>query len=300
MMGSARRQAFALIELLVVIAIISVLMGLLLAAVQRVREAALRARCGNNLRQAGLAMLQFHDAYGFFPNAGGQPKNGTSAPLIATTTVGVRKVWGVGDPSFPPRFQPGPWAYAVLPHVEQESAFRQRQFAVNVPVYMCPSRGRRNPQTAIDVDPIFVAIYECSGVNPWGKTDYAANVRVSLGSYRSQVQTGDVLSIGQITDGTSNTVLLGEKSMDLRAYETGGWFWDEPIFAGGAAGGTVRAGTIVQCDAIGIDFADNWGSAHESGAQFLFADGSVRLIRHGATQSYLSALLTPSSGESPQ
>jgi prepilin-type processing-associated H-X9-DG protein len=83
------------------------------------------------------------------------------------------------------------------------------------------------------------------------------------------------------------------------AYDTGGWLWDEPLFAGGAAGGTVRSGTTVQQDVAGVSFADNWGSAHPAGAQFLFVDGSVRLIRHGVPSSATQALLTPAGGETP-
>lgn len=185
-----------------------------------------------------------------------------------------------------------------MPYIEQEAAYRERFFAVAVPVYICPSRGRPNPQTVPAADPVFdFWIYDSGGVNPWGKTDYAASLQISLGSYSSTTQTGKVLSVAEITDGTTNTIRAGEKSMDLRAYDTGGWLWDEPIFAGGAAGGTVRSGAVVQRDAIGADFPDSWGSAHLSGANFLFGDGSVRLIRFGVSQSVMRALLSPAGGE---
>jgi prepilin-type processing-associated H-X9-DG protein len=100
-----------------------------------------------------------------------------------------------------------------------------------------------------------------------------------------------------VTDGTSNTILVGEKSLDPKAYDTGGWFWDEPIFAGGGAGGTVRGGSQVKQDAPLVRFPDNWGSAHAGGALFLFADGSVRLLAFETPSTTVNALLSPSGGE---
>ena len=225
-------------------------------------------------------------------------QQGRAAYSCPTRTPGLVKTWGVGDPNFPPRLQPGPWAYAVLPYVEQEPAYRHRTFGVRVPVYLCPSRGRLNPQAAPAVDPVFPpCAYDTGGVNPWGKTDSAANLQVCLGTYTTTAQSGAVLGVVAITDGTSTTLLLGEKSLDVRAYDTGGWLWDEPLFAGGGAGGTVRAGPVVQRDAAGVTFFDNWGSAHPAGAQFAFVDGSVRLLRHGTPASVMQALLTPAGGE---
>lgn len=292
------RTGFSLIELLVVIAISGILTALLLAAVQRIRETALRARCGNNLKQAALALQLFHDANGFFPNSGGLVPGSPSMPVITTTSHGRRKTWGVGNPVAAPRWQPGPWAYSALPFVEQSAAFTNRTFAAAPPGYMCPSRGRANPQIVPAEDGFFEGcFYESGGVNSWGKTDYAANLNVSLGSYRTTIQDGAVLAIGGVTDGTAHTVLFGEKSLDQGAYDTGGWFWDEPIFAGGAAGGTVRSGLVVQRDAFGIPFQNNWGSAHPSAAQFAFVDGSVRLIKHGVSSGMMEAYLSPAGGD---
>ena len=99
-----------------------------------------------------------------------------------------------------------------------------------------------------------------------------------------------------VTDGTANTPLLGEKALDPRGYNTGGWYHNEPIFSGGSDG-TARRGASVDRDASGDDFQWNWGAAHPAGALFAFADGSVRVIRFGTTEATLAALLTPAGGE---
>jgi prepilin-type N-terminal cleavage/methylation domain-containing protein/prepilin-type processing-associated H-X9-DG protein len=291
---------FTLIELLVVIAIIAVLIGLLIPAVQKVREAAARSKCQNNLKQVGLALHHFHDVNGCFPTSGGYPGNGVATPIIATVTDGTPKYWGVGDPRLPVRQQTGPWAYSILPQLEMSAAYQNRTFAVAVPTYMCPSRGRQNPQLVPDVDPLSPNhAFISGGVNPWGKTDYAANPRIAIGNTGNSARTGKTLNFDGITDGTSNTILAGEKSLDPRAYDTGSWLWDEPIFAGGGAGGTVRSGTAVLRDIPGVNFVDTWGSPHTSGCQFLFADGSVRSIQFETAESVMNPLLTPSGGEVP-
>jgi prepilin-type N-terminal cleavage/methylation domain-containing protein/prepilin-type processing-associated H-X9-DG protein len=296
-------SAFTLIELLVVIGIIAVLTGLLMSAVQRARNAAARASCGNNLHQVGVAVHLFHDANGFFPHSGGLPLGGNRppTPVIATTV----KKWGVGDPRYAPIYQPGPWAYSILPWIEQKDAFQQQAYDVAVKIYMCPARGRLNPQVVPERDPVFPGwTYTNGGVLSWGKTDYAGNASVFVAILPQTLNTPDVTQltgrterIAQITDGLSNTIFIADKSLDPRAYNTGGWYWDEPIFAGGGAGGTVRHGNQVLRDAIGVKFNNNWGSLHPGGAQFLFGDGSVRTLTYGTPPNLIDALLTPAGGE---
>lgn len=297
------RRAFSLIELLVVLGIIAILIGLVLSAVQSAREAAAKVRCAGNLRQIGLAMHLFHGDQGFFAHSGGLPPGGNLAPTPTISTT-VKK-WGVGDPRFPAQLQPGPWSYSVLPYIEQGDVFRQQRFGADVRLYLCPSRGRTNPQYVPRIDPLFSNWwYTNGGVNPWSKTDYAGNVLVVRGNLTTTndpsapKMTGETERIGSVTDGTSNTILIGEKSIDSRAYNTGGWYWDEPVFAGGGAGGTVRGGNGLIKDAPSIPFRNNWGSAHASGAQFVLCDGSVRLLRYGTSARILQALLTPRGDES--
>ncbi len=107
---------------------------------------------------------------------------------------------------------------------------------------------------------------------------------------------GPPLRVAAVTDGLSSTVLAGEKAMDRRDVDTGSWNWNEPVFAGGS-GGMDRWGTAILADGIDTPVATNWGSAHTGGAQFLFADGSVRPLNFGLDPNIAFALLTPAGGE---
>lgn len=286
-------RAFTLIELLVVLAIIAILLALLAAAVMRVRESANQTECGNNLRQLGLALLQHHDGRRVFPSNGGWDgkqsiKNAAGVDVFVSTTVyayGKTYTWGVGDPSLGPREQTGCWAYAILPYLEQDNLHKNPQWDRTVPSYICPSR-RAN--IAMVANPDKYGSYEGGGW-AWARIDYAANGR--LIQRRPEVQ-----GTAQISDGTSTTILAGEKVMDPADYVSGTWWWDEPFFLGGPDA-LARLGTDVLQDRIGVDVLQNWGSAHPSAAQFLFADGSVRPLRFGAPYSTVLALLTPAGGE---
>jgi len=289
------RRGFSLIELLVVIAIMGMLFGLLMAAVQRVRESANRISCANNLKQIGLALQHHHDVYSSFPSNGGWDGKQTildvnGVQFVAAThdaTLPVPFFWGVGVPGLSPHDQTGSWAFAILPFIDQDDVSKNRDWSAGVKPYVCPSRRTTAPKEAVNDE---YGTYDGGGWK-WGKTDYAGNFYVIL-------DRPQCMAIRDILDGTSRTILVGEKSMNPKDYNTGTWYWDEPYFTGGSMS-TQRLGLDVRIDSVGMGlrFRDNWGSRHPNGAQFAFADGSVRVIPYGTANWMMWALLTPRGGE---
>lgn len=298
MVAAGSRRAMTLIEVLVVIGIVGILIALLFPAVQMAREAARRAECTNHLKQIGLAMHQHHDAFGFFPGNGGWDPSLEKIPTIDGDEVYVSTTddldpegptvyyWGVGDPDYSGRDQPGSWAFSILPWMEQANVFRQRDWEVPIELYGCPTRGRKLSLLSPLVDEY--GSYVTGGWS-WARTDYAANANVVP-------NRPDVVSMGEITDGTANTILVGEKSMDPKDYLSGTWYFDEPYFTGGAAG-TARSGTRLLRDVRGVNFQDHWGSAHPGRSHFLFADGHVAGVAYTTERSVFGALLSHQGGE---
>lgn len=294
---SSQPIGFTLVELLVVIAIIGILIALLLPAVQMARESAARTQCVNNLKQIGVALHNFHDIHEFFPTNGGPAPNEVN--VIWTAAGGGPGYWGTGNPGLPPADQTGSWAYAILPFIEQQNVIDQSAQGAPLAVYICRSRGRVASLPVPPADPVFSGVtYGDGGSSPWSTTDYACN-----GYYlHNRWPAGGVPSAGlprvaeHATDGLSNTILVGEKALDRRGYDTGGWYWNEPIFSGGS-GGTARWGTAILRDGEGTPFPTHWGSVHPSGPMFAFGDGSVRPLRYGLAGNIVLALLTFNSGE---
>jgi prepilin-type N-terminal cleavage/methylation domain-containing protein len=262
------RLAFTLIELLVVIAIIAILIGLLLPAVQKVREAAARMQAANNLKQIGLSIHNCHDSANRLPDPG--VDGGTGA------------IAGQG-----PEIQPGPWAFQILPYMEQNAIFTGQAGWQTTPVktLLCPARGRNG-------------LGQNSHNGFSALTDYALNCVVFGTAVNNSNWIKTPVKLTNITDGTSNTIAVGEKALCTSQYVNGsGGNWDDPAFC--SWGGCNRAGNVVLKDppssvAAAGPAPNEWGSPFVGASPFVMYDGSVRFINYGTD---VTALLTKDGGE---
>ncbi len=283
------RRGLSLLELLVVIAIVATLIGILLPAIQRVRASASRASCTNNLHQIATALHQYHDSQRSLPAA--TSTRATKFPFIA-------------------------WSARILPQLEQDAAWRDaeddyrsqvsfskptphRNSAREMDVYVCPADGRKK---GTDPDG-YVA----------GFTHYLGNAGKMWPLWDGMLYPNSAVKFGDVSDGLSNTLLVGERPPS--ADNSFGWWY---AGAGQTLEGeldshlvaytwnrTFRAPTCPQnrpytfspgradnmCDAF------HFWSLHSGGANFAFADGSVRFLSYAA-DSVMPALSTRAGGES--
>jgi prepilin-type N-terminal cleavage/methylation domain-containing protein/prepilin-type processing-associated H-X9-DG protein len=315
-----RRGAFTLIELLVVIAIIAILIGLLLPAVQKVREAANRMSCSNNLKQLALAAHQHHDDRGAFPNG-----------VHPVETIGGRYVNGTC------------WEAELLPYIEQDNLYKKwdkNDFRNNVAggrnattaqvlkVLLCPSDPLPDLVYFVPVYPQSPQYAYASGF--YGLSSYGGNAGKRSCPPAKLTRDGifyvdSSIRLADVTDGASNTFLFGERThydpefdrltlaFDPSVYPLGKFGKWAALHSSGASlterllstpvpiNYRVPAGTPRE-EFLRSTGAENnrgcaFGSGHPGGANFAFADGSVRFVRESIALATLQALSTRNGEE---
>jgi prepilin-type N-terminal cleavage/methylation domain-containing protein len=277
-MTRRERKAFTLIELLVVIAIIGVLIGLLLPAVQKVREAANRIKCSNNFKQIGLAFHNHFATFEAFPSGGLYADVGGQ--------VGPR-VWANNTPAVYDQQSWG-WCYQILPFVEQDALWRLSSdatvIATPVKIFQCPSRPRVYVGNGIAVED-----YAGNG-GSWGWCFMTQGAYPNASLDGPLQPSGQRVTLAMVTDGSSNTLLVGEKWIPSSTYNSDpltqcidneGWTqgWDNDTIAyytnqsqNQPQPDTADA-TVNQCGFI-------FGSAHTGGFVAAFCDGSVHFLSY--------------------
>ena len=292
-----RTGGFTLIELLVVIAIIGVLIALLLPAVQKVREAANRIKCANNLKQLALACLNYDNTCGVLPPATIGPPSGSAD--YAT------------------------WAVLILPYIEQENLYRMwalpRTYAQQDPavvrspvgLFFCPTRGAARVSSLGDESQYGLAAdyLGCAGYGTGSDTSDPAHRGVIIDA-SSVIVNGDWVSaqgrvsVANIPDGTSNTFMLGEKHITRDAFFRVLDYGDGSVYDhywgrySTRVAGPVNPlrGPFDNCGGDPSQCFRGFGSWHASLCQFAFVDGHVQGVSIGIDPNVLYLLAVRDDG----
>jgi len=307
--SSPDRRGFTLIELLVVIAIIAILIGLLLPAVQKVREAAARSKCQNNLKQLGIAIHAYHDTINKLPHSTSPWSEG---PGPAPANLRNGRGWTA---EVLPQLEQGPLAQLLEPTRTLEffgysanslaGSSMQQYVTTALQVFRCPSDGLSD-QTSTTMfqwnpRPVTVTSYKgvigdtqmgnASSIHVGTTPDCHNTIRCNGLFYRNNYQ--DRLNFANIVDGLSNTLMVGE---DIPAHNS-----HSALF--------YSNGDYASCHAP-LNYMPNprtpdawWNvisfrSLHTGGANFCLADGSVRFVRQTITHANYRAACTKANGES--
>jgi prepilin-type N-terminal cleavage/methylation domain-containing protein/prepilin-type processing-associated H-X9-DG protein len=300
---SVVRRGFTLIELLVVIAIIALLLGLLLPAVQKVREAAARMACQNNLHQIVIGLHNYHSAFGSFPAGFRTPPN---VPFPAYFNAS----WG--------------WPSDLLPYVEADE-LAKRMHVADYPRF--GGKGPNDltgPQSCMPSDvpggwtQAKLKLFRCPSdngpdLNPIRNNHSMSNYRGVAGPYTYpfislNMDFGGIFyqnsftRMTDITDGTSNTLIVGECKWDAVKGQTAAiWAGMEGWVAPGVSSGSVRISDVMwyvdQASAqVNGTAPQAFSSYHPGGAQFAFADGSVRFYHNGTDVNLIRFLAGRNDG----
>jgi prepilin-type N-terminal cleavage/methylation domain-containing protein len=329
---SEQRRAFTLIELLVVIAIIAILIGLLLPAVQKVREASNRSSCGNNLKQIGVACLDYESAMGALPPSRNlysytgdfaemlvpnddEPDGDETTPAASgfllllpyLEQTDLYNLWQL-DP-----FQPIPTSATGQPYATDFAGQSQAAVRTPVKVFFCPTR--RNPLTA----PLSLVGGNDGDAQAGALGDYAMNIGTTgydiwngaqsraapNGPFRMGTNNIGV-TLAAITDGVSNTIMFGEKQVNMHHFGSS-TYYDNCMWDGDETNNcwqsSMRCGGInYPLDPSGPSAGPNdpavwaFGSYHPTVTQFVFCDGSVHAISSTLDQDTLQVLCQINDG----
>ncbi len=317
------RAAFTLIELLVVIAIIAVLIGLLLPAVQKVREAAARSQCSNNLKQIGLAFHNYHDVNKKLPTGAsdGRPSGQTFQTCCNWDDQNAATKNAAGQIDDRTGFS---WLYQILPYVEQANLYslpsRATLYATPVKIYYCPSA--RVPTV---YNGLAKSDYAGNAGNVWAADGGGTVIHTTIPWYSSY--SYPTVTLTTISDGTSNTLLVAEKWLhpnqqgkdggDNEPFVNAGWDEDH---VRATANGTKTYGCeycsgSTSSAAVAINYVPRpnlqapnppsgttiwnelFGGPHTGGINAVLADGSVHFVNFSVDPSVWAAVGSRSGGE---